>query len=172
MTHEVRDLRSNGSQRQALWNVVRKYTGHPQLIDWAARFIKAAGVPERDPAAFARALQRYSQQHIRFFRERPERFASPLRTLQWGLGDCDDKTIFIATVLRSFRIPVRAKFIRFRVRPKEGGRERQVSHVFPEVKVGGKWLALESVHPWAMGDSPEARARKRTSSIHVETIGP
>ena len=173
LTHRVENVRSNKAQRVALWNVVRQYTGHPQLVEWAAKLIREANVPARDPAALARAVQKYAQDHVKFFRERPERFASPLRTLSWGIGDCDDKTILIATVLRSFRIPVRAVFIRYVSREKDGS-EKQVSHVFPEFRdTNGQWLALESVHDWAMGDSPLERARKRgIVPIHVETIGP
>ena len=89
-------------QRKRLWKEVVKYTGHPLLVDWAAKLIRKYDVPERDDAALARAVQVYSQDHIKFFREAPERFASPMRTIAWGIGDCDDKSLFIAAVLRSF----------------------------------------------------------------------
>ena len=170
LTHYSQDLPNNKSQRDALWRVVRQYTGHPQLMAWSARLIKEWDVPERDDRALARAIQQYSQRHIRFFRERPERFASPLRTLEWGFGDCDDKTILIATVLRSFRVPVRAKFMRMRVH--KDGSSVKVAHVWPEVRIDGEWLALESVHPWQMGDSPQDHARrKHAGPIRIETVG-
>lgn len=138
---------------------------------WAAKLIRQQDIPERDDRALARAVQRYSQQHIRFFRERPERFASPLRTLEWGFGDCDDKTILIATVLRSFRVPVRAKFMRMRVRGPDGI-VKKIAHVWPEVQLNGEWLAMESVHPWQLGDSPEDHARrKHAGPILIETVG-
>jgi len=170
-SYSVRDVRGYGAQRQAVWGVVRKFTGHPDLIDWAADFIRAYQIPERDNAAFARALQQYAQEHIQFFRERPERFASPLRTLQWGIGDCDDKSIFIATVLRSFRIPVRLRFIRYRKQLLDGTR-KTISHVYPQAQLDGQWVTLESVHPWPMGKDPEQEALRKGYRPHVETIGP
>jgi transglutaminase-like putative cysteine protease len=140
-------------------------------MEWASDFLREYAVPERDPGAFARAVQRYAQEHIRFFRERPERFASPLRTIQWGFGDCDDKSSFIATVLRSFRIPVRLVFVRYRKRNPDGTTKR-ISHVYPQAEVDGKWLALESVHPWPMGKDPVIEARRKGYSPTVEIIGP
>ncbi len=147
--------------------MVKKYTGHPLLMEWAADFFRDYNVPARDDAALARAIQLFSQQHIDFRRERPERFVSPMRTIQWGFGDCDDKTILIATILRSFRVPVRLVFIRF-LKP-DG---RPIAHVYPEAKLDGRWVALESVHPWAMGDSPADRARRKGLRPSVEVIGP
>ena len=158
-------------QPQALWQRVQEFKGHPLLMDWAARFLEAYDVPERDPAALARAVQRYAQTHIRFMREDPERFASALRTLEWGFGDCDDKSIFIATVLASFRVPVRLVFIRYAYRKRDGTVKR-VSHVYPEAQIDGQWVALESVHPWPMGKSPLQEARNRGLSPTVEMIGP
>lgn len=158
-------------QPQAVWRVVQKYKGHPQLMEWAADFLRAYSVPERDPAALARAVQLYAQQHIRFMREDPERFASPLRTIQWGFGDCDDKSIFIATVLNSFRVPTRLVFIRY-VKPQMDGTTKRVSHVYPEAHINGQWLALESVHPWPMGKSPYEEAVTRGLHPSREVIGP
>lgn len=165
------ELKDNQAQRKGLWEVVEQYTGHPILMEWAAELIRTRNVPERNDRAMARAIQQYAQQHIKFMRERPERFASPMRTLKWGFGDCDDKTILIATFLRSFRIPVRAKFLRFRMRNKDGS-TRKVAHVYPEVQLDGHWEALESVHHWKIGDSPEKRTRAKTQQLVVETIGP
>ena len=156
-------------QRKRLWKEVVKYTGHPLLVDWMAKLIQKYKIPERNDAALARAVQVYSQDHIKFFRESAERFASPLRTIQWGIGDCDDKSLFIAAALRSFRIPVRLKFIRFSVI--KDGKKKKVSHVYPQFKFEGKWIALESVHAWPMGEDPEDRAKAKGIKVQVNTIG-
>ena len=102
-------------------------------------------------------------------RERPERFAGPLRTILWGFGDCDDKSTLIASILRSFRVPVRLKFIRFTY--KKNGEVKKISHVYPQFKYKGKWLALESVHKWDVGVDPEDRARAKGLKPEVHTIG-
>jgi transglutaminase-like putative cysteine protease len=167
-----RDVPAGAPQQQALWNVIRHYTGYPPLIAWIARFIRDHDLPERDPRAFVETLLRYVQEHVQFVRERPERFASPLRTLEWGIGDCDDKAIVIATVLRSLRIPVRLKFLTFEQRD-PSGTPIHYSHVYPEVKLNGAWLAMESVRPMALGEDP-AHAAQQRGLVPIETavIGP
>jgi len=147
--------------------MVEKYTGDPILMEWAARFLRGYKVPERNERAFARAIQLYAQQHVLFFRERPERFVRAARTIDWGIGDCDDKSILIATILRSFRIPVRLAFIRFK---SQSG--KNISHVYPEAYLDGRWEALESVHHWELGDSPYTRAMRKGLNPTVEYIGP
>jgi len=166
----VEEIRSPSEQRKKLWGVVLENTGNPELVNFTANLIKKNNVPERNDYALARTIQVYSQKYIKFFRERPERFAGPLRTILWGLGDCDDKSTLIASVLRSFRVPVRLKFIRFDVNQKDGT-TKHVSHVYPQFYYKGKWLALESVHPWAVGDDPEDRATKRGIKVQVDYIG-
>src|SRR5437867_2279877 len=122
-------------QRNELWKWVCKWTGNPELVNFAAGLIRKYNVPERNEKALARAVQRFAQTNIKFFRERPERFAGPLRTILWGFGDCDDKSVLIASILRSFRIPIKLKFIRFTY--KKNGETKKVSHVYPLAKLDG-----------------------------------
>jgi len=147
---------------------VQECTGSPELIDFVVRnIIKAQNVPGNDPVALAKAVQKFAQDRVKFFRESPDRWQSPSRTLAWGIGDCDDKTILIACILRSFRIPVRLVFIRFT--SKKGKKQ---GHVFPVAFVGGKWVCLESVRPVPFGFKPIPFLRKRGAKIDaVENIG-
>lgn len=161
-----RSISGYPAQRRALWRWVDRWTGHPVLVDFAARLIQIAQVPERDTRRLARAIQKFTQRHIKYFREAPERWASPLRTLAWRLGDCDDKAILISSILRGFRVPMRLKFLRFRM--PDG---RKFSHVYPQAKLDGRWEALESVRPYALGADPETLARARGFRPHVELIG-
>lgn len=170
VTWEEKNLNNAAHQRQALWDFVDKWTGNPLLLSFASKLIKANNIPGRDEAALARAIQVYSQKYIKYFREKPERFTSPMRTIAWGFGDCDDKSILIASFLRSFRIPVRLKFIRY-YSPQADGTKKLISHVYPVAKIKDKWVALESVHPWAMGDDPEDRANARKLKPEVFLVG-
>lgn len=139
-------------------------------MHFAARLIDVARVPARDPVRLARAFQLYSARKIKFFRERPERFASALRTLTWGIGDCDDKARFIAALLRTFRIPVRLKFLHITM--PDG---KTVGHVYPEAWLPypkeSNWVALESVREYPLGYDPEARARAKGFGVRVSYIG-
>lgn len=165
-TWTERDLTTNRQQRKALWSIVEKYTGHPQLIEFSALLIQKLGIGARDTEKLARAVQRFAQCEVKYFREYPERWQSPLRTLAWRIGDCDDLTILIASILRGFRVPVRAKFVR--MKSADG---RRISHVYPQAKLNGRWVSLESVRPVALGFDFEEVATTRGIPTKVEYIG-
>lgn len=158
-------------QMQRLWAAVEEDTGHPLLIHFLARLIEIARVPARDPIKLARAIQLYSARKIKFFRERPERFQSAVRTVAWGIGDCDDKARFIAASLRSFRIPVRLHFMQI-VLPSGF----KMGHVYPEAWLPDEslqysWVPLESVREYPMGYNPEKRAIEKGLKIESFFIG-
>lgn len=163
-----KNIGSYSEQKSQLWKVVQQCTGSPGLIDFVVKnIIKPQNVPGNDPVALARAVQKFGQDNIKFFRESPERWQSPSRTIAWGIGDCDDKTILIACILRSFRMPVQLIFVRF-TNP-QGVKQ---GHVFPAVYVGGKWVCLESVRPVPFGFKPIPFLRKRGAKIEkIEHIG-
>jgi transglutaminase-like putative cysteine protease len=146
--------------------MVEKYTGHPALIHFSARLIQNQNIEARDVVRLARAFQRFAQDRVRYFREFPERWQSPIRTIIWGIGDCDDKTILISSGLRGFRVPMRAKFVRLRTQ--DG---RRVSHVYPQAKLNGQWTSLESVRPVPLGFDFEAHARRKGVPVKAEYIG-
>lgn len=165
-TWETRNLRDYGSQAKALWGVVEQWSGHPLLIDVAAELIRKAGVEARDEEQLARTIQIFAQKFVKYFREYPERWASPLRTIAWGIGDCDDKSILIASMLRGFRIPVRLKFLRLTLPT-----GRRVSHVYPEAFLRNTWTPMESVRAVPLGYDPARLAQERGIPFTTETIG-
>lgn len=145
---------------QALWQGVEQDTGHPLLVHFLARLIELADVPARDPVRFARAVQLYSARKIKFFRERPERFQSALRTLAWGIGDCDDKARLVAACLRTMRIPVRLHFLHLTLPTGDA-----MGHVYPQAWLpygnNPQWVSLESVREYPLGYDPAVRAAER-----------
>lgn len=156
---------------QALWEAVQEDTGHPLLVHFLARLIDIARVPARDPVRLARAVQLYSARKIKFFRERPERFQSAMRTVAWGIGDCDDKARFIAASLRTFRIPTRLKFLHITLPNKS-----VLGHVYPQAFLPARdgvsdWVTLESVREYPMGYDPESKARAKGYAVKVTYIG-
>ena len=166
----AKDVGSQAALRAACWQRVVDFTGNPQLVQFATNLIHNCNIDARDINKLARCVLEYAQKNIKYFREQPERFASPIRTILWGIGDCDDKSIFIATVLRSFRIPVRLVFITFKVI--KDGVERVVGHVWPQAFLDNKWVSLESVRPLAFGASPLARlAKKGIKPLTVNFVG-
>jgi len=63
--------------------------------------------------------------------------------MDYGQGDCDDKSILLASLLESIGIPTRLVAVGFSNRP--------LSHVFVEANLSGKWIALETTEPQPMG---------------------
>jgi len=157
-----------------LWGVVQKCTGSPELLSFVVKnIIDPYKVPGSDPVALAKAVQKYSQEHIRFFRESPERWQTPSRTMKWRIGDCDDKTILIACILRTFRIPVKLVFVRFTIPSKTvPGKKLKQGHVFPCAHVGGKWVALESVRTVDFGFNPIDKLKEKGATIDkIDCVG-
>jgi transglutaminase-like putative cysteine protease len=73
-----------------------------------------------------------------------ETIQSPDMTLKLRTGDCDDKSILIASLLLSIGHPCRFVVV---------GPEKNVySHVYVETKIGNKWLPVETTEPWNMGE--------------------
>ena len=149
-----------------MWRLVEQWTGHPTLVEVAARVLNHHNVEARDELGLARAFQHFAQHAVKYFREFPERWVSPLRTIAWRIGDCDDKSILIATLLRTFRIPVRLKFLRMQL--PEG---KRIAHVYPQAFIKGQWIALESVRPVALGFDYETTAIERGYPYKVEYVG-
>ncbi len=164
------DFSTDSDQAKGLWQGVEADTGHPLLMHFLAELIRKAKVPARDPMKLARAVQLYSARKIKFFRERPERFQSAIRTVAWGIGDCDDKSRFIAASLRSFRIPMRLKFLRYSVKMPDGSEVRR-GHVYPLAFLNSRWVPLESVREYPEGYDPEAKARQIGFNVEIQQIG-
>jgi len=159
-------------QIERLWQATVDYTGHPLLVHFLAKLIDIANVPARDPVKLARVVQLYSARKIKFFRERPERFQSAIRTVVWGIGDCDDKARFIAASLRTFRIPTRLKFLYITLPG-----NKLVGHVYPQAWLPfpdpskSQWVSLESVREYPMGYDPELAARQKGLNVRVDYLG-
>jgi transglutaminase-like putative cysteine protease len=65
-----------------------------------------------------------------------ETLHTPDQLLNFGQGDCDDKSILLASLLESIGHPTRFIAAAYR-----GGR---FSHVYLETRIGRKWLPLET----------------------------
>jgi transglutaminase-like putative cysteine protease len=110
-------------------------------------------------------VQQFVQLNIKFLREKPETYVHPVRTLQWRVGDCDDQTILTCAMLRSVRIPARARFAWWINRE---GRKR--GHVWCEglPEAGRPWVPLETVRAVPYGYDPLARIQSNNPR-HVDT---
>ena len=162
-----KNVKNFPEQNKELWRCVLESTGDPLLLHFLSALIREYRIPARDPDALARAIQLYSAEHIQFFRERPERFQSAARTVAWGIGDCDDKSIFVAASLRTFRVPARLTILRLVIDGEPTG------HVYPEYwsEDQEKWIPLDSVRVFPVGHNPAVIAAERGFLEKIERIG-
>ena len=106
------------------------------------------GLNQKDFAGEVKALHAFVQNKIRYVKDIHgiETLQTPVKTLEIGQGDCDDKAILLSTLLEVLGHPARLVAVGF-----APGR---YSHVYPETKVGRYWVPLETTEPWPAGKGP------------------
>lgn len=100
------------------------------------------------------ALHNFVRDRIRYVRDVNgiETICTPQKTLEYGAGDCDDKSILLAALLESIGHPAR-----FRAVGLNGG---PYSHVYVETRIGSGWMPLETT---VAGADPGWRPPNETS---------
>jgi Transglutaminase-like superfamily len=132
----------------------------------AIQVFRLYGVPPRDRFGEVLALFDWVQRHVRYTRDiyRVELLHSARRMLELRAGDCDDMTILLGAMLMSTGHPVRLILAGFR-----RNRPHVYSHIYPEVNVRGRWIAIDASMPRPIGSAPPARW-KRVCEIHQEGL--
>jgi len=103
---------------------------------------------QKDWMGEIRALTHFVRDRIRYVRDinGVETVHTAEKILEQGQGDCDDKSILLASLLEAIGHPTR--FVAVGLKP------HRFSHVYVETKVGNKWLPLETTENVAIGWSP------------------
>lgn len=131
---------------QYMRRYVEQYKTHPQIRELALSLTRH--LPQKDFNAEVDTLFRFVQTRIRYVRDvhEIETIQTPVKTLEYGQGDCDDKATLLAALLQSLGHPTRFHAMGFR--------PGHVEHVLLEVKKGTEWVALDATEPQAMGWRP------------------
>jgi transglutaminase-like putative cysteine protease len=121
-------------------------------------------VPPKNRMGEACALFDFVKRNIRYTRDifRVELLHSARRMLELRAGDCDDMTILLGAMLLSTGHPVRLVLAGFRK-----NRPHVYSHIYPEVNVSGRWIAIDATMNKPMGWSPPV-VWKRICDIQKE----
>ncbi len=119
----------------------------------AIQILRLYQVPAKDRWGEVRALFDWVQRNIRYTRDiyQVELLHTARRMLDLKAGDCDDMTILLGAMLKSIGYPVRIALTGFRP-----DRPHAYSHVYPEVYVPGRWIALDATMQRPMGWAPPA----------------
>ena len=139
-------------------DIVAHYENDPGIQAQAISIVQL-NQPKDEPAEI-RALFDFVQQSIRYVGDvyGKETVRTPDKTIALRAGDCDDKAVTLATLLRA--IGYNAAFI-------VTGYELPgvFEHVYVGVKLDGAWIPLDPTEPMPMGwEAPGAVAR------YVQTI--
>jgi transglutaminase-like putative cysteine protease len=119
----------------------------------AIDIFRTYGVPAKDRVGEVCALFDWVRRHIRYTRDifRVELLHSARRMLELKAGDCDDMTILLGAMLVSTGHPVRLALTGFR-----RSRPHAYSHIYPEVLVRGRWVAMDATMNRPIGWAPPA----------------
>lgn len=106
-------------------------------------------LPQKDFSGEVRALHAFVRDRIRYVKDiqNVETIHTPERILAYGQGDCDDKSILLATLLAS--IGHRTRFVAVGFRP------NTYQHVFVETHLKRGWVPLETTEPVDAGWQPK-----------------
>ena len=114
--------------------------------------ILTRNLPDKNYTREADVIFKFVRDKVRYVRDvnGVETIQTPIQTIKLGSGDCDDKSLLVATMLESIGHPTR--FIA--VGLNGGG----FSHVFAETKIGNnndRWVSLETTQVVPMGMKPK-----------------
>lgn len=122
--------------------ITRKYQRDINIVN-AARQITQS-VPERNSRGLIETLQTWVRDHVKYVNDPRlvEMVQTPPQTLKILMGDCDDKATLLATLLESIGFTTR--FIA--ISEMDG---LPWSHVMAQVRLGDRWVNLETIVPGA-----------------------
>lgn len=112
-----------------------------------------AGLDQKAWIDEAKAIHAFVRDKIRYVRDirGVETLQIPEKTLEFGQGDCDDKSVLVASLLEAIGHPTR--FVAIAANPDS------YYHVFVETKIGNKWVGVETTEPVELGWQPNAAYR-------------
>jgi hypothetical protein len=144
--------------------LVRQGKQDPVIHELAAKILRTARVPAYEWEAEARAVFDSVHRNLRFTRDvhGNEALHGAADIVRLGIGDCDDFTVLICSLMQTIGAPCR--IITISVDP-----DGEFSHVYPEVEINGRWIAMDAARRApAFGKSPERYTRKRAWDLDSE----
>lgn len=137
--------------------MVKQFKRAPAIRGLALDLLRSAEVPQKDWMGEIRAIFNYVRDEIRYTKDVAglETLQTPLVTLQDAVGDCDDKSTLLASLLESVGHPTRFVAVGYTA-------PREYSHVYVETRVGTRWIPLDATMPHPVGWSPRPPAARLT----------
>lgn len=110
-----------------------------------------ASCAQKDWSCEVRNLHAFVRDSIRYVGDITdvETVQTPDKTLELQAGDCDDKSLLLASLLESIGHPTRFTAIGFQ--------PGVYSHVYVETKIGNAWIPLETTEDVEAGWEPDPK---------------
>lgn len=127
--------------------IVIEYRKNEMVRELTANLVK--DLRSKDYAGEIRKVHEYVRDQIRYLRDvhEVETLHTPDEILFRKQGDCDDKSILVASMLQSIGHPVR--FVAIGFAPGE------YEHVYPETRIGNRWVSVETTEDVNVGWNPD-----------------
>ena len=127
----VRQYRKNLDIRTLALDIVRSVPGHKNFEGQAA------------------AVCRWVRSNIQYVRDvnDVETIQTPLKTLDFGQGDCDDQSTLVASLLQA--VGFQTRFLAIKT-----AALGPYVHVVAQALIGSDWVPLETTEPWEPGTFP------------------
>jgi transglutaminase-like putative cysteine protease len=134
-------------------NLIREGARDFYVRQKAIEIFRAAGARPKDRFGEVLSLFNWVRSNIRYTRDifRVELLHTARRMLELRAGDCDDMTILLGAMLLATGHPVRIALTGFRP-----NKPHVYSHIYPEVNVKGRWIALDPTMDRPIGWAPPA----------------
>ena len=138
--------------------LVRQFKKDPGVRELAGQLVR--NLPQYDLNGEVRALHAFVRDSIRYTSDirGVELLQTPAATLQLGVGDCDDKSTLLASLLESIGRPTR--FVAVAIAP-----SNDFTHVLVETRLGTKWVPLETIKDVDVGWYPQNVTRRRVAHV-------
>ena len=144
--------RGEGGTRNTLSlmrDLVRRFKRAPEVRETALSLI--AELPPKDRMGEARAIFRYVQESIRYVNDIQglETLQTPLVTMDVSAGDCDDKSVLLASLLESIGRKTRFVAVGY-------SSPGSYSHVYVEALINENWVPMDATVLRPLGWAPRA----------------
>jgi transglutaminase-like putative cysteine protease len=130
--------------------LVREYRKTPDIRLTAQTIIRDANISgHKNYPAMIRAIHGWVQRNIQYLQDvrGTETVQTPIKTLEFRQGDCDDQSTLLSSLLES--IGFRTRFTAIKSSPLG-----PFIHVYTEVSFGRRWIPLETTEKWEAGRGP------------------
>lgn len=162
-TYELRSIpsgvRGTRETLRIMSRLAREYRKAPEIRELALSLVRGVS-GHKNFRGQVSAIHNWVRNMIQYVQDirNVETVQTPLKTLEFRQGDCDDQATLLATLLES--VGFHTRFVAIKVDP-----AGPFCHVYTEVNLGTVWFPLETTERWPAGRAPKKIAARMIENI-------